>query len=553
MSLDHTPVCHLPYILPAQAQKHVTHNEALSKLDVLVQLSVMDRDLTAPPPSPADGDCYIVAGSPSGDWSGHAGEIAHRLDGAWEFITPATGWIAWVIDEAMAVTWTGSAWATLQSAITTLQNLALIGIGTTADATNPFSAKLNKALWTAKTAAEGGDGDLRYTLNKETAADVLSLLMQRGFSGRAEIGLIGDDMLTLKVSGNGSNWVTALTVGAGGKLSLGRRMMMRPDIPRRNHLTAATWLASTSAADNSWFGLCWAAEIGRFCAVSITGTGDRAMTSPDGITWTSRTSAADNDWRAVCWSRELGLLVAVSSSGTGNRVMTSPDGITWTSRTSAADNNWFSVCWSAELGLFCAVADSGTGNRVMTSPDGITWTARTSAADNNWRAVCWSPELGLFCATAITGTGNRVMTSPDGITWTIRTSAADNQWMGVCWSAELGLFCAVSNTGTGNRVMTSPDGIAWTARTSAADNGWFGVEWSPEIGLLCAVGISGTGTRVMTSPDGITWTTRASAADNDWRAVAWSPELGLFGVVASTGTGNRAATSVSTFKYPYRS
>ncbi|TGM34765.1 hypothetical protein EHQ80_14050, partial [Leptospira biflexa] len=48
--------------------------------------------------------------------------------------------------------------------------------------------------------------------------------------------------------------------------------------------------------------------------------------------WTSRTSAVDNDWRSICWSLQLGIYVAVSSSGTGNRVMTSPDGINWTAR-----------------------------------------------------------------------------------------------------------------------------------------------------------------------------------------------------------------------------
>ena len=46
----------LPYILTAQAQKHVTHNEALRLLDGLVQLSVLDRNLNSPPGSPADGD-----------------------------------------------------------------------------------------------------------------------------------------------------------------------------------------------------------------------------------------------------------------------------------------------------------------------------------------------------------------------------------------------------------------------------------------------------------------------------------------------------------------
>ena len=63
-----------------------------------------------------------------------------------------------------------------------------VGIGTAADATNPFSAKLNKVLWTAKTVVEGGDGDLRNTMNKESLSDVLSLLMQSGWSGRAESG-----------------------------------------------------------------------------------------------------------------------------------------------------------------------------------------------------------------------------------------------------------------------------------------------------------------------------------------------------------------------------
>ncbi|NIY96792.1 DUF2793 domain-containing protein, partial [Salipiger sp. HF18] len=51
----------LPYIHAARAQQHVTHNEALRILDGLVQLSVLDRDLTAPPGSPTDGDRYIVA------------------------------------------------------------------------------------------------------------------------------------------------------------------------------------------------------------------------------------------------------------------------------------------------------------------------------------------------------------------------------------------------------------------------------------------------------------------------------------------------------------
>jgi hypothetical protein len=202
----------LPLLVAEQAQKHVTHNEALRALDAIVQLSVKDRDLTAPPGSPADGDRYIVAASPTGVWAGRAGDIAVFQDGAWDFHEPLEGWRCWVDDENVYLIFDGSAWIDWGAALGAIQNLSLLGIGTTADATNPFSAKLNKALWTAKTAAEGGDGDLRYTMNKEAAADVLSLLLQRGFSGRAELGLIGDDDFTLKVSPDGSTWHTGLVV-----------------------------------------------------------------------------------------------------------------------------------------------------------------------------------------------------------------------------------------------------------------------------------------------------------------------------------------------------
>ena len=82
-----------------------------------------------------------------------------------------------------------------------------------------------------------------------------------------------------------------------------------------------------------------------------------------GTSWTIRTSAANNNWYSVTYGN--GLFVAVASTGTGNRVMTSPDGINWTIRTSVADNCWYSVTYGN--GLFVAVAYTGTGNRVMTS------------------------------------------------------------------------------------------------------------------------------------------------------------------------------------------
>ncbi|MGQ7792910.1 DUF2793 domain-containing protein [Faunimonas sp. B44] len=202
----------LPLILAEQAQKHVTHNEALGALDAIVQLAVVTRALDVPPGAPADGARYIVASGASDAWAGKDLQVAAWQDGAWAFHPPGPGWLAWAIDEAALLFWDGAAWQSVTGAIAALQNLALLGIGTAADATNPFSAKLNKALWTAKTAAEGGNGDLRYTMNKEGAADVLSLLLQSNWSGRAELGLIGDDDFSLKVSADGTSWTEALRI-----------------------------------------------------------------------------------------------------------------------------------------------------------------------------------------------------------------------------------------------------------------------------------------------------------------------------------------------------
>ncbi|MCL3882536.1 DUF2793 domain-containing protein [Marivita sp. GX14005] len=203
----------LPYILAAQAQKHVTHNEALRILDGLVQLSVLDRDLTAPPASPTDGDRYIVGSGATGDWTGWDLNVALWTDGAWLRLPPRTGWRAWVEDESLLLVYDGAGWVGTTPAA--LQNIALLGVGTTADASNPFSAKLNAALWTAKTVAEGGTGDLFYTMNKEAAGDDLGLTLQTNFVTKALVGLFGSDRFRLSVSADGSTFFDGLSVDNG--------------------------------------------------------------------------------------------------------------------------------------------------------------------------------------------------------------------------------------------------------------------------------------------------------------------------------------------------
>jgi hypothetical protein len=71
----------MPYILPSQAQKHVTHNEALRLLDAVVHLSVKSRNRAEAPEAPASGDRYLVAAAAAGAWAGKGGAIASCIDG----------------------------------------------------------------------------------------------------------------------------------------------------------------------------------------------------------------------------------------------------------------------------------------------------------------------------------------------------------------------------------------------------------------------------------------------------------------------------------------
>jgi hypothetical protein len=50
----------LPLIAAAQSQKHVTHNEAIRDLDVLVMVSIVELFRVSPPAAPQDGDRYII-------------------------------------------------------------------------------------------------------------------------------------------------------------------------------------------------------------------------------------------------------------------------------------------------------------------------------------------------------------------------------------------------------------------------------------------------------------------------------------------------------------
>lgn len=209
---DTSAILSLPYMLPAQAQKHVTHNEALLRLDILAQLSVAAIGTVTPPAVPTDGETHIPGIGAEGAWAGHEGEIASWDGAGWVFVPARAGWRAFDQGSGVLHVFDGD-WQPVRGET---QNLDGIGIGTSWDAVNRLAVAADATLLT-----HAGSGH-QVKVNKNTAADTASLLFQTGWSGRAEMGLAGNDDFAIKVSADGGSWVSALAVdGATGHVALG--------------------------------------------------------------------------------------------------------------------------------------------------------------------------------------------------------------------------------------------------------------------------------------------------------------------------------------------
>ncbi len=247
-----SPTLSLPYLQPAQAQKHVTHNEALRMLDAVTQLAVLNAALTEPPALPEAGDRYIVAAGATGEWAGQDHAIALWVDSTWQFFAPRTGWRADVTGSGDTLRFDGVAW--VSPAVPPLQNLPLLGVATTADATSRLAVSSDATLLTH------AGSDHQVKINKAAAGDTASLLYQTGFSGRAEMGLAGSDGFSIKVSPDGSTWENAIHVDAASyRVGFGTDAPNYPlHVHRPGSAGAALQLTNgesgSGATDGFWFG-----------------------------------------------------------------------------------------------------------------------------------------------------------------------------------------------------------------------------------------------------------------------------------------------------------
>lgn len=101
----------LPLLEAAQAQKHVTVNEALVRLDALVHLTLQSVTETTPPLAALDGQAWAVPSGAVNEWAGESGKLAIRDNGGWVFGVPGQGWRARVADQGVDMAFDGAAWA----------------------------------------------------------------------------------------------------------------------------------------------------------------------------------------------------------------------------------------------------------------------------------------------------------------------------------------------------------------------------------------------------------------------------------------------------------
>ena len=172
-----SPNLGITLLVQSQQQKEVAINEAINRMDALLNTGVLDKDSATPPTSPVDGDAYIVAASPTGAWAGMANQVAY-YNGGWEFIVPNEGLMLWVMDENKHYLYDGIAWGVftiasqMDKATYDAANIAqqLVGISATQTLTNKTISGASNTI-TNVSLASGVTGNLPVTnLNSGTGA-----------------------------------------------------------------------------------------------------------------------------------------------------------------------------------------------------------------------------------------------------------------------------------------------------------------------------------------------------------------------------------------------
>jgi hypothetical protein len=462
-TMTDTPNLGLPFIEGSQAQKHVTHNEALRILDAAIQVVVQDLTRTSPPSSPAEGERHVVASGATGAWAGQGNAIATWQDGAWAFLVPRTGWCIWSVADDVMFVFDGTHWRDLRDLPVTLDNAVHVGINTTASSPNLLSVKSNAALLTAINVADGGSGDARLQISKESAAKIASVFFSDAFSGRAEFGLVGSDAFKLKVSGDGSAWVEAFNIDqTTGNLSLPRGLALTgvvspPQLTANQNdynptgIATASVLQLSSDASRTVTGLAGGAE-GR--VVSLINIGGQPIVLPDESTSSSAANRFTLGASLTIPAKQAAML-RYDGTAARWRLIAGATGLL------AASNNLSDVASTAAARANLGVREQLTANR--------TYYVRTDGSDGNNGLANSSGGAFLTIQKAID-----TVAALDLSVYTVTIQAADGTYTGAVtvtgpWVGSGSVTLQGNTTTPANAVITTA--VAGAAALSVQSGG----------------------------------------------------------------------------------
>jgi hypothetical protein len=194
----------LPLIAPSQAQKHVTHNEALMAVDVALALHLEGIDMVEPPETPISGSAFGIGEDATGVWAGWDGCVGVADEGTWSFATPSRGWQATVGEAAAPHVHDGAHWRPAYEAM--MLNAPGLGVGAMPDSQNAVVLRVSNILLEPSAEEDG----VRLKLNRPDTSSNASMLLQTGYAGRAELRLGDADGFEIKVSDDGASWATCL-------------------------------------------------------------------------------------------------------------------------------------------------------------------------------------------------------------------------------------------------------------------------------------------------------------------------------------------------------
>lgn len=186
-----------------QAVPETTVNEISRTLEQGANYFIAkDKDTLTPPGSPADGDCYVIAGTGAGGWTGKDQKIAFRMSTGWLYITPIEGTRAYLQDEDKLYQYSGSAWSDVGAS----NSQVWVGSATDRYLTPAvlYTASAPVALTSGTTITPDGDNGFNFTL---TLAHNATLANPSNFdTGRSGLIVITQDGTGSRTMAYGSNW-----------------------------------------------------------------------------------------------------------------------------------------------------------------------------------------------------------------------------------------------------------------------------------------------------------------------------------------------------------